>query len=37
LHAWKIEVPHPLGGKTLAIKAPLPAEFKRIMEEAGGD
>jgi 23S rRNA pseudouridine955/2504/2580 synthase len=34
LHAWKIEVPHPRGGKTLTIKAPLPAEFTLIMDDA---
>jgi 23S rRNA pseudouridine955/2504/2580 synthase len=33
LHAQKIEVPAPSGGKILTIRAPLPDEFKRIMEK----
>jgi 23S rRNA pseudouridine955/2504/2580 synthase len=36
LHAWKIEVPHPRDGKTITIKAPLPQEFKKIMEAGAG-
>jgi 23S rRNA pseudouridine955/2504/2580 synthase len=33
LHAWKIEVPHPKGGRSITVKAPLPVEFRRIMED----
>ena len=33
LHAWKLEVPNPRGGKPLIIKAPLPSEFTQIMGE----
>jgi 23S rRNA pseudouridine955/2504/2580 synthase len=31
LHAVRVEVPHPKGGRTLVIKAPLPEEFKRVI------
>jgi 23S rRNA-/tRNA-specific pseudouridylate synthase len=31
LHALRIEIPHPKTGRTIAIKAPLPEEFKRVI------
>lgn len=31
LHALRIEVPHPKNGRVVAIKAPLPEEFKRVI------
>ena len=33
LHALRLEVPGYSGGRTISIKAPLPEEFKSIMEE----
>ena len=27
LHAWRLELPHPLSGKTLALEASLPTDF----------
>jgi 23S rRNA-/tRNA-specific pseudouridylate synthase len=33
LHALKLEVPGYSGGRSISIKAPLPEEFKSIMEE----
>jgi 23S rRNA pseudouridine1911/1915/1917 synthase len=27
LHAWRLEVPHPIGGEPLLLEAPLPAVF----------
>jgi 23S rRNA pseudouridine955/2504/2580 synthase len=32
LHAWQLAVPHPSTGKPLRITAPLPPEFKAVME-----
>ncbi|MBN1129348.1 MAG: hypothetical protein JXA71_10195, partial [Chitinispirillaceae bacterium] len=34
LHAWQLVVPHPSTGKPLRIKAPLPTEFRTVMERA---
>jgi tRNA pseudouridine32 synthase/23S rRNA pseudouridine746 synthase len=27
LHAWQLEIPHPAGGRTLALEAPLPPDL----------
>jgi len=27
LHAWKLELPHPVTGETLRLEAPLPKEL----------
>jgi 23S rRNA pseudouridine955/2504/2580 synthase len=27
LHAWKLELPHPISGETLRLEAPLPKEL----------
>lgn len=35
LHAWKLDLPHPVSGEPLAITAPLPESFKRLMREFG--
>src|SRR5688500_8985026 len=31
LHAWKLAFPHPLSGETIAVEAPLPADFRRMI------
>jgi 23S rRNA pseudouridine955/2504/2580 synthase len=31
LHAWKLELPHPLGGGRLRLEAPLPAELEEVL------
>jgi 23S rRNA pseudouridine1911/1915/1917 synthase len=32
LHAWRLVFPHPGTGRTLAIEAPLPADFRAALE-----
>jgi 23S rRNA pseudouridine1911/1915/1917 synthase len=32
LHAWTLEFPHPLTGKTISVEAPLPADFVAVMK-----
>jgi 23S rRNA pseudouridine1911/1915/1917 synthase len=32
LHAWKLEFDHPRTGKVLAFEAPLPADFRELLE-----
>jgi 23S rRNA pseudouridine955/2504/2580 synthase len=34
LHAWRLELPHPAGGR-LALAAPLPADFRAAVSTAG--
>jgi 23S rRNA pseudouridine955/2504/2580 synthase len=31
LHAWKLELPHPLTGHKLALAAPLPPELLEVL------
>ena len=31
LHAWRLRFPHPLSGRTIAVEAPLPADFERLL------
>lgn len=31
LHAWKIEIPHPIKGNMLSIESPLPEDFKQFV------
>ena len=31
LHAWKLAFPHPLSGEPIAVEAPLPADFRRMI------
>lgn len=31
LHAWRLEFPHPLRGTTVAVEAPLPDDFERVL------
>jgi 23S rRNA pseudouridine1911/1915/1917 synthase len=33
LHAWRLELPHPTTGDTLAIEAPIPADFAAAVAE----
>jgi 23S rRNA pseudouridine955/2504/2580 synthase len=33
LHAWKIEFPHPISGKTLALEAPLPDALEAFLKQ----
>jgi tRNA pseudouridine65 synthase len=35
LHAWKLRLRHPLSGEELNITAPLPDEFRRLIQEFG--
>ena len=32
LHAWTLEFPHPLTGKRIAVEAPLPPDFLRVLK-----
>ncbi len=32
LHAWRIDLPHPVSGEALRITAPVPKEFDRLAE-----
>lgn len=32
LHAWKLSLPHPVSGETLELEAPLPEDFKAVIE-----
>ena len=32
LHAWRLELEHPLTGRDLALTAPLPADMKKLLE-----
>ena len=32
LHAWTLAFPHPLTGKKIAVKAPIPADFEKMMK-----
>jgi 23S rRNA pseudouridine1911/1915/1917 synthase len=31
LHAWRLTFPHPLRGQRIAVEAPLPADFEKIL------
>jgi 23S rRNA pseudouridine1911/1915/1917 synthase len=33
LHAWTLEFPHPLTGDRIAVEAPLPDDFLRVMKK----
>jgi 23S rRNA pseudouridine1911/1915/1917 synthase len=33
LHAWTLAFPHPLTGTPIAVEAPLPADFLRLMKK----
>jgi 23S rRNA pseudouridine1911/1915/1917 synthase len=35
LHAWTLAFPHPLTGKRIAVEAPLPGDFLRMMKKLG--
>lgn len=35
LHAWRLELPHPIGGKLLRIEAAVPADMAILLAEAG--
>lgn len=32
LHAWTLAFPHPLTGKRIAVQAPVPADFEKMMK-----
>jgi len=32
LHAWQLDIPHPLSGKTLSLRADLPQECMRLLQ-----
>ena len=32
LHAWKLQIPHPVSGEILKMQAPLPEDFKSMYE-----
>ncbi len=34
LHAWRLALPHPLGGAPLRLEAPLPAELVAVLSKA---
>ncbi len=36
LHAWRLQLVHPVSGKVLAIQAPLPDDLKAAWKTAGG-
>lgn len=33
LHAWKMTLPHPVGGESLALEAPLPEALQRFLQQ----
>ena len=35
LHAWRVELAHPVTGERLLVEAPLPEELRRVLEAAG--
>ena len=35
LHAWRLRVPHPRGGRWLELEAPVPAPFTALLHEKG--
>jgi 23S rRNA pseudouridine955/2504/2580 synthase len=34
LHAWKLQVPHPITGAPLRLEAPLPPELVEVLGRA---
>ena len=34
LHAWKLELPHPISGAPLRLEAPLPEELREVLSKA---
>jgi 23S rRNA pseudouridine955/2504/2580 synthase len=34
LHAWKLELPHPVTGERLGLEAPLPPELEEVLSRA---
>jgi 23S rRNA pseudouridine1911/1915/1917 synthase len=36
LHAWRLEIAHPLDARPLAIESPLPADFRAALERLRG-
>jgi 23S rRNA pseudouridine955/2504/2580 synthase len=34
LHAWRLEIPHPVTGAPLRLEAPLPAELAEVLDRA---
>jgi 23S rRNA pseudouridine1911/1915/1917 synthase len=34
LHAWRLELPHPTGGRTLCLQAPPPPDLRAFLEAA---
>lgn len=34
LHAWKLEIPHPAGGRPLRLVADLPEELREVLARA---
>jgi 23S rRNA pseudouridine955/2504/2580 synthase len=37
LHAWKLEIPHPVTGAPLRLECPLPAELVEVLGRANLD
>lgn len=35
LHAWRLRLNHPITGEPMELKAPVPADFERVMPGAG--
>ncbi|MGL4854297.1 MAG: RluA family pseudouridine synthase [Lentisphaeria bacterium] len=35
LHAWRLQIPHPVTGKKMKFEAPIPEDFRQTMELAG--
>ena len=35
LHAWRLELPHPVNGRMLALESPLPPDFREALRSAG--
>ncbi len=35
LHAWKVQLPHPVSGKEVIIEAPMPKAFINVLKELG--
>ncbi len=35
LHAWRLELPHPVSGRKLVLESPLPSDFREALRSAG--
>ena len=36
LHAWRLEIDHPVTGERMAFESPLPEDMERLIEKLEG-